>query len=144
MNAPRIVLIDDNHSWLEALSEFLRAKGLSPTTADDALHGLALLEAGEAPLAIIDLHMPGLDGIELLRRLHRKDIAVLMVSSDDAPATVQRARAAGARGFLAKSAPPVALLRAVFDLLGTLDPPVPIWQRLLPAPRSQPLIPYRR
>src|SRR5438105_4576006 len=110
-----VVLIDDNPAWLEALAEYLRGKGLMPVPVNDPQTGLAVLEASGARLAIIDLHMPGMDGVELLQRLHRRDVAVLMVSSDDEPAVAARALKAGARAFLHKYGAPRLLLRAVQD-----------------------------
>jgi DNA-binding response OmpR family regulator len=142
---PRIALIDDNRSWLETLSQYLREKGLSPVTADDGLKGLALLESAEVPLAIIDLYMPGMDGLELLRQLRRRrrEIVVLMVSSEDDPSAARQALAEGARAFLPKNVSPRSLLRAIHLALEPARPAtrqpeaIPLWQRLLPAPRKQ-------
>jgi len=142
---PRIALIDDNRPWLEALSQYLRDQGWSPVTAEDGLKGLALLEDTNVSLAIIDLNMPGMDGLELLRQLRRRQqqLAVLMVSSQDDPATARRALAEGARAFLPKNASPRALLRAVRQALDAAArsarpqlETLPLWQRLLPAPRG--------
>jgi DNA-binding response OmpR family regulator len=140
----RIALIDDNRSWVETLSQYLRDQGWSPVTAEDGVQGLALLEDPNLSLAIIDLNMPGMDGLELLRQLRRRrrQVAVLVVSSQDDPATAKRALAEGARAFLPRNTSPRAFLRAVRQALDTAAKPArpqvetpPLWQRLLPAPR---------
>lgn len=134
MNAsPSIVLIDDDRAWLETLTDFLEGKGFQVRTAQEGRHGLALLEAREAGLAIIDFHLPGLDGLELLRRVRgRHDLSILMLSSDDDPALPARALAEGARAFLPKTLAPGRLLRALLEVV-TAALPAP-WERLLPVP----------
>jgi DNA-binding NarL/FixJ family response regulator len=150
---PHIVLIDDNLAWLEALAEFLRRRGLATETARDAEEGLALLERRPPAVVVVDLHMPGMDGLEFLRQLrrNRRDVAVLVVSSDDEPDTVARALAAGARGFVPKNTPPSLLWRAVqrtldAALAGPADPPapaaVPSLYLLLPFHRPYALLPF--
>jgi two-component system chemotaxis response regulator CheY len=140
MNAgSRIILIDDNHSWLETLSEYLRGKGFSVLTAADASQGLALLERTEVSLVICDYHMPGMNGLEFVRQLQRRGrhAAVLLVSSDEEPTLIRRALAEGVRAFLAKTSVPRDLLRIVRQLLEArpAPPTLHLWQRLLPGPQ---------
>jgi CheY-like chemotaxis protein len=133
---PRVVLIDDNVAWLETLAEYLRERGLAPVAVSDPHQGLAVLETTQAAVAVIDLHMPGMDGLELLRRLRRRDVAVFMLSSDDEPTVASRALAAGARAFLRKNGSIRPLLRALQEALKEARRTgLPIWQRLLPRPR---------
>lgn len=141
----RIAVIDDNRFWRETLSQYLRDQGLAPLTAEDGVEGLRLLESTEIRLAIIDLHMPGMDGLELLRQLRRRrqPLAVLMVSSEEDPTTARQALAAGARAFLPKHISLRSLMQTVRQALEapsqemprTPANAVPLWQRLLPAPR---------
>jgi DNA-binding response OmpR family regulator len=134
-----ILLIDDNRSWLEALADFLRSRGLPIVAVDDPEVGLSLLESREWPLAVVDLHMPGMDGLELLRRVRARQctVPVVMMTSDDEPATRVRAKAEGVGEFVAKTAPPAMLLRTVRKALeaNRREAESPLWQRLLPAPQ---------
>jgi CheY-like chemotaxis protein len=137
--ASRIVLIDDNRFWLETLSEYLRGKGFSVLTADNAFQGLALLERHEVSLVICDYHMPGMDGLEFVRQFQRQAprVAVVLVSSEEEPALIRRALAEGVRAFLAKTSVPRDLLRIVRQLLDAraAPPTLHLWQRLLPSPQ---------
>lgn len=140
---PRIVVIDDDRNWAETLADYLRGKGFTVATAHEAREGLTLLEQGSAALALVDVNMPDMDGLEFLRRLRRRnrELAVLMVSGDDEPTLPSRALAEGARAFVPKTTPPNLLLRAVRQALaaGAFGPQAggtPPRKRHLPALRS--------
>lgn len=72
--------------------------------AGDGAELLALLEDVRPELAIVDVHMPGVDGITALRQCRERHpgVRVLMLSMDHSEATVRRARQAGACGYLSK------------------------------------------
>lgn len=134
----RIIIIDDNLHWLTALTELLERRGLAVLAVDDPQQALALLQRYDVPLMICDLEMPGMDGLEVLRRVRetRRPVEVLMLSSADAPEVRRQALAQGARAFLPKTVTPLEILRQVQQLLeGALAASRPaLWQRLLPAP----------
>jgi DNA-binding NarL/FixJ family response regulator len=141
MNA-HIALIDDDRSWLEALSEYLRRKGFSVSTSADPADGLALLGRSKVSVVICDFDMPGMNGLELVRLICQQpySVAVLMLSSQEQPSLASQALAAGARGFLAKTVAPAQLVRKLRQIVEELDalasPPLHVWQRLLPSPSS--------
>src|SRR6516225_2226918 len=106
MNAsPRLALIDDDRTWLETLADYLRDRGYGVETALGGTRGLRLLERGGIGLAVVDFHMPDLDGLELLRQLRcrRLNVDVLLMSSDDDPALPVRVLREGAAAFLSKN-----------------------------------------
>jgi DNA-binding response OmpR family regulator len=150
-DSPRIALIDDDRVWLETLAEYLRDRGYGVETALGGRHGLGLLERGGIRLAVVDFHMPDLDGVELLRQLRRRrlDIDVLLMSSDDDPALPLRVLREGAAAFLSKNVAPGLLLRslthtlsAVFAEMARRPAAHSRWDRFLPAPRrSAPWLP---
>src|SRR5947209_7505702 len=102
---PQIALIDDDPDWVETLADYLRRKGFQVQTANAAMQGLSLLERHTIPLALVDLHMPDMSGLELVRRVRQANlpVSVLLISSDDEPTLPQRALAEGAMGFIPKS-----------------------------------------
>lgn len=93
----RILLVDDEQVIVETLQEFLQSEGFEVAVATDAPAALERVEAFEPDLALCDVQLPGLDGLELLDRLLRvrPETLVLMIT---AYATVENAVAAFRRG----------------------------------------------
>jgi DNA-binding NarL/FixJ family response regulator len=112
------VLIADDHPLVrEALARTVarvrpEAEVLQAASHDDTL---ARLAAEQPPLALVDLHMPGMSGTLALRRLRAASPStrLLVVSGDDDPAVMRAALAAGAAGFVPKSEPPERLEQAL-------------------------------
>jgi CheY-like chemotaxis protein len=115
----RIALIDDDRAWRETVSGYLHDNGFRVFTAEGGKRGLDVLEANEIHLAVIDFHMPEMDGIQLLRHLRRcpRRVTVLMVSGEDDPSLAARALAEGARAFLSKATSPSLLLKTLLQTL---------------------------
>lgn len=115
MPAKTVLIIDDDCSFVEALATFLEDNGYSPLRAFNGCDGRERLQSGKADLAIIDVHMPDVDGVELLLETGRlaKPIPVIMISSDDGVETVNRCRGSGAAMFMAKPIVPEELLAAI-------------------------------
>lgn len=131
----RIALIDDDRNWAETLAEYLHRQRFLPQTAHDGVQGLALLERTGIPVALVDLNMPGMTGLELLRllRQRRRPVAVLLLSGEDDPTLAARVRAEGGQACLSKTASPRLVVEAVRQTLARMDQP---WSRLLPVPRA--------
>ncbi len=93
----RVLIVDDEEVIASTLQEFLLGEGFEVAVAGDALGGLSLAESFEPDLALCDVQLPGLDGLDLLDRLLRvrPDTLVLMIT---AYATVENAVAAFRRG----------------------------------------------
>ena len=68
-NAIRLLVVDDEAPFLEALKERLEMRGFAVATAPGGAEALALCVDDKFDLALVDLRMPGMDGKELLSRL---------------------------------------------------------------------------
>ena len=81
----RILLIEDDRRLAELLVKRLRAEGHEAETSGDGIEGLAFAESGGYELVIVDVMLPGMDGVALTTRLREggSDIPVLMLTARD-------------------------------------------------------------
>jgi two-component system response regulator FixJ len=114
-------VIDDQDAVRNALAEMLRVFGYSVRTFDSADAFLAGLTGEEVGCIVADVRMPGTDGIELVRELNRRNVAlpvVLISGHADVPMAVTAIKA-GAADFIEKPVDDVALLAAINRSLAT-------------------------
>jgi DNA-binding NtrC family response regulator len=98
--------VDDERDFLDVLSERMEARGMEVATAESATDALAQVESGAFDAIVLDLMMPGMDGIETLKAIKQKnpDAQVILLSGQ---ATLQKgieAMKLGAIDFLEKPA----------------------------------------
>lgn len=110
----RLLLVDDDFASRRTLSQFLRDAGYDVIEAADGAEGYRRLLADKIGLVVTDWWMPGMDGLEMVRRVRATDLSwypyILMVTAnDDAPSALD----AGADDFLIKPIVPSALLPRV-------------------------------
>jgi DNA-binding response OmpR family regulator len=124
---PRILIADDEPRLLHIVSMYLNMEGYEVVGAADGNEALQLLDSQHFDLVILDVMMPGCDGIEVCRRLRAADrtasVPVLMFTSLSADADVERARLAGANHLITKpfSLPGLgAVIRTAFEHSGAL------------------------
>lgn len=101
----RVLVVDDDYRVREVLARLLAEPRYQVAEADGTDAALALLERdGEVPLIISDLHMPGRDGLELLREVRRRypDTAVVMLTGDGDVGSAVDCLKIGARDYLPK------------------------------------------
>lgn len=99
----KILVADDDRVVLLTLSEGLREAGFDVVEARDGLQALALCQSEAPDMALLDIRMPGIDGIELARRLRDEtSVPFLFLSAYGDEAFVQRAVEIGALGYLIK------------------------------------------
>ena len=96
---PTIALVDDDRNILTSVSLTLEAEGYQVATYTDGASGLEGLTTDKPDLAILDIKMPRMDGMELLRRLRQKsDLPVIFLTSKDEEIDELLARRGLARG----------------------------------------------
>ncbi|WP_316669911.1 response regulator transcription factor [uncultured Propionibacterium sp.] len=80
----RILVIEDEQSYREAMAFMLSREGYEVAQAADGLQGLAEFEANGTDLVLLDLMMPGMSGTEVCRALRqRTDVPIIMVTARD-------------------------------------------------------------
>jgi DNA-binding response OmpR family regulator len=78
----RVLLIDDDSRMYELLAQYLGQNGITVSHAPDGGRGLAALEAGAYDAVLLDVMMPGMDGLEVCRRIRAKSpIPVIMLTA---------------------------------------------------------------
>jgi two-component system response regulator AtoC len=101
----RVLVVDDAEGIRTYLANFLELKGYEVDTVEDGRRALAFLEGGAAPdVVVLDVMMPGLDGIETLRRIRDLDdsLPVVMLSVVGKASTIVQAMELGATDYLNK------------------------------------------
>ena len=82
MRQLRVLVVDDEKKIRDLLSAYLRAESFEVTEAHDGAEALAKIRSAEPDLVILDVMMPGMDGIEVLRELRRiSDVYVMMLTA---------------------------------------------------------------
>lgn len=112
----RVLIADDHPLFRLGLRYALGAQGFEVIAeAEDGQKALAKCAALRPDVALIDVKMPGLDGIETCRRLKeaQPEMLVVMLTTFDEPAIIQAAKEAGVSGYLSKETPPAELARAL-------------------------------
>lgn len=69
-NPARVLVLDDEPNIRESLAEYLMDCGFATFTAESAEDALALPKLGEVEVAVVDIRLGGMDGLEFIKRLH--------------------------------------------------------------------------
>lgn len=100
----RVLVVDDEPGLRRSVVRMLMAAGMEVVTAEDGMRALTLLSTEPFDVALIDLRMPNMSGMELLARIKRRhqDVEVVMMTAYGDVSTAVRAVQAGAYNFLTK------------------------------------------
>lgn len=105
MTAPRVLLIEDHRDLAELLTDYLEGQGVAVDYAADGVTGLHLAVTSPCDVIVLDLGLPGMDGLELCRQLRqqaRSDVPILMLTARDTLADKLRGFEQGADDYLVK------------------------------------------
>jgi FixJ family two-component response regulator len=102
--APSIRLLDDDLSMLKALDRLLKSEGFNVERFNDPAVFLTSMREATCRLAILDVWMPDMNGLEVQSILRKEapDTRIIFISGRDDPSVRETALAAGAFGFLSK------------------------------------------
>src|SRR5215216_429586 len=116
---PRILVIDDEAAIRDSLRMILEYEDYQFAGAASGQEGLAVVQRDRPDLVLLDIKMPGMDGIEVLRKLHAMDetLPVVMISGHGTTATAVEAIRSGATDFLDK---PLSSERVIVTLQNAL------------------------
>ena len=112
-NRTVVLVVDDDDAIRGVVRTVLEADGFEVVEAADGQAALMLLDSinGRGPdIVVLDVMMPGIDGIEVCRRIDHGQMKVVMLSARDDADSRRRAEEAGADGYLTKPFSAIDLL----------------------------------
>jgi DNA-binding NtrC family response regulator len=115
MSTPRILIVDDELVVRDSLARWFESEDFSVVTAQSATEGLEKLAHQNFDLALVDIKMPGIDGIELQQKLHQADpdMPVIIMTGYASVETAVRALKNGAYDYITKPFDPDDLVHLV-------------------------------
>lgn len=121
MTKPKILIVDDEENILSLISAYLRPEGYEVYTASDGHSGLQAARAYKPELIVLDIMLPGMDGVEVLSRLRREsDVYVIMLTAKTDETDKIVGLSVGADDYVTKPFSPrelVARIKAAFRRL---------------------------
>lgn len=113
----RILAVDDSLTMREMLRQTLTEAGFQVVLAEDGLDALERLQTADPDLILTDLNMPNMDGFGLIDAVRKGDVAsrvpILVLTTESAATLKDRARAAGATGWITKPFDEVSLVSTI-------------------------------
>ena len=112
-----VLTVDDSRTMRDMLMMALKDAGYNVIQAEDGVHGLETLKAQGADVVITDINMPRMDGFGVIEGMRAdpdyRGTPILVLTTESDAAKKQRARDAGATGWIVKPFDPVKLVDAV-------------------------------
>lgn len=115
-----ILVVDDSASLRQVVSMTLTANGYKVIEAEDGKAALALLDGRQIHMAVCDVNMPNMNGIEFVKAAKNlanyKFMPILMLTTESQEEKKEQGKAAGAKAWMVKPFAPTQLLSAVSKL----------------------------
>jgi two-component system chemotaxis response regulator CheY len=126
MHSKVVLLVDDSQTVRRMLEWTLKPAGFRTLHAIDGVHALEILKVETVDLAIVDLNMPRMDGIELVRTVRRdeklKRLPIILLTTESRDVDREMALEAGANLFMTKPSSPMQLRARAEEFLGLANP----------------------
>jgi DNA-binding response OmpR family regulator len=121
---PRVLLIDDDKRLHELLTTYLEQNGFAVTGAPDGQRGLSALDTEPFDIVLLDVMMPGMDGLEVCRRIRAKSrVPILMLTAKGDETDRVVGLELGADDYIAKPFGPRELVARLRAVLRRANPP---------------------
>lgn len=117
----KIMIVDDSRTIRQQVSFTLTKGGYEVIEAGDGLEGIAKLkENPDTALIVSDVNMPNMNGLEMVETLKKEGctVPIIMLTTEGSGELIQRAKEAGAKGWIVKPFKPDQLTAAVTKLAG--------------------------
>jgi two-component system response regulator MprA len=120
LRMPRVLVVDDDPQVVRLLRVNLELEGYDVVSASDGQQALDAVDADSPDLVVCDVMMPGMDGVEVVRRLRadNKTVPVVMLSAKAMRSDMRAGLDAGANEYVTKPFDPAELIEVVDRLLG--------------------------
>jgi CheY-like chemotaxis protein len=112
-----VLVVDDDEMIRRLVRTVLEADDFKVMEAEGGEQALALIEKTRPAVVVLDIMMPGIDGVEVCRRLDHENVKVVVLTARDDPELEDRCRAVGADAFLTKPFSSIQLLDLVEELM---------------------------
>jgi len=117
----KILIVDDSRTIRQQVSFTLTKGGYNVIEAEDGLQGIEMLKShGDTAMVISDVNMPNMNGLEMVEKIKADGmtVPVIMLTTEGAADLIERAKKAGAKGWLVKPFKPEQLVAAVTKIAG--------------------------
>lgn len=126
MTEPRVLVVDDNELNLKLVRDVLQHAGFSVDEARSGEEGVTLARQSPPDLVLMDIQLPGIDGVEALRQLRSTPttatVPVVALTAFAMKADEERGRSSGFDGYLTKPLSVLALAEQVRGYLTAQEP----------------------
>jgi len=120
----KILLVDDDEGIIDLISQYLKKEGYEVFTAGDGPSGLKTFEAFQPDLIVLDIMLPGFDGLELLSKIRqRSEVYVIMLTAKTEETDKIVGLTVGADDYMAKPFSPRELVARIKAAFRRLDSP---------------------
>ena len=115
MDKPKVLIVDDELIIRDSLTAWLEEDGYYVCTAEDGMKGLTIAKNEKFDIAVLDIKMPGMDGITLLKKLQEfnKELPIIMMTAHATVESAVQSMKEGAYDYIMKPFPPEKLSNVI-------------------------------